>query len=960
MLSDTQWQRAKSIAMDAMELPVSERLPFVIRACAEDDPVRKEVESLLGGSDDDVKLPEPIEAQAAATAPPPSGGSMLVGKRLGRYLITRLIGMGGMGAVYEARQDGLARPVALKVMRAGLLSTGATSRFQREARFLSRLDHPGIARIYDSAIHESELGPIPYFAMELIQNPITITEFAEDQSLSIRDRIEMFERVCEAVHHGHQRGIIHRDIKPSNILVSRPLGQDPTPHGVAQLDTSVGQSAPADPGSMSSRSIDGVAAKVIDFGIARSTDADITLATFETSLRSIAGTLSYMSPEQCSADPAEIDIRSDVYSLGVVLHELLFGRLPYDLSGKPITEAIRIIREVDPFRYHSPDSIVPTDLKVIVGKCLAKEKKERYASAVELASDLRAWLEARPIAARPASRFYAMRLFARRNRSLVAFTLGAIFFGSAALIVTTLSLVRAVAERDRANTAQLSAEDQARRARSASEFLQEVLRSTTYPLMLSEFSDPSISPISGSLRFAPGSNSTSGRAGSMRDIIARARSRLDAGALTDPILGSELRLVTLQLLLGQPGSSEEIRRLMSDSPAEVESCAALLGRTHPSVMVTSLMLARTMWGNGIRPDAIALVEPLYAAAVRDFGPGDPKTLEIGRQLVSMLEKPEQLPRRRVLCQYLLRNSTITNGEHARCTLACRATAAWVEVADGKNRLAASEGRAIVSILGPEAPETDELLHTALQLSIVDVTEVPATRANLLHLAAVRERVLRGVREATGHDARRTFDVAGPLVVTLVQLGEFKHAASVMKQLADDALAAFGPGFHVTTKCQSRVARLLLWAGEDLTEAIELADLAWRNGVAVSGTPLGDYEVFDRATVLDIRRAAGESADALKEVDQIIQDYRSLSGGNLSWFGGYLHSIAATALEQEGRPDEAAPRWEAALEEVNEHQPENGTLRVMVLRGAARFFAVHGPRDQYERVRAMLGRVVPPS
>ncbi len=211
---------------------------------------------------------------------------------LGPYRIIRVLGEGGMGTVYEAEQAQPRRTVALKVIKAGFISPQLLRRFEQESLALGRLQHPGIAQIYEAATADGGFGPQPYFAMELIRGQSLLTHAAA-KHLTFRQRLELMVRICDAVHHAHQRGIIHRDLKPGNILVDES----------------------AQP-------------KILDFGVARVTDSDAH-ATRQTDIGQLVGTLAYMSPEQVLADPLELDVRSDVYALGVILYELLAGHLPY-------------------------------------------------------------------------------------------------------------------------------------------------------------------------------------------------------------------------------------------------------------------------------------------------------------------------------------------------------------------------------------------------------------------------------------------------------------------------------------------------------------------------------------------------------------------------------------------------------------------------------------------------------
>jgi non-specific serine/threonine protein kinase/serine/threonine-protein kinase len=348
---------------------------------------------------------------------------------IGRYRITGTLGEGGMGTVYRAEQDQPSRTVALKVIRPDLVSPALVRRFARESEVLGRLQHPGIAQIYEAGTAEGPHGPQPYFAMELVTG-VPLDEFSHDRQLDVSGRLELFVRICEAVHYAHQKGIIHRDLKPSNILVD--AGGQP---------------------------------KILDFGVARIAD-DEAGGTKQTTMGQLIGTLQYMSPEQVNADPLEIDVRSDVYSLGVILYQLLAERLPYDVSRHVLHEAAWVILQVDPAPLSSVNRNLRGDVETIVGKSLEKEKVRRYSSAEELASDIRRYLRHEPISARPASTWYQLRKFAERNKALV----GGLTLAATILVIgTVVSIMLAL----RATKAEKLAESRRAEAEGSSRLAEQ-------------------------------------------------------------------------------------------------------------------------------------------------------------------------------------------------------------------------------------------------------------------------------------------------------------------------------------------------------------------------------------------------------------------------------------------------------------------------------------------------------
>lgn len=331
------------------------------------------------------------------------------------FRLERLVGVGGMAAVYEATQEVPRRRVALKVLRRSMAGTAALRRFEFETEVLAKLRHPGIAPIYEAGTFDDGAGAIPYFAMEFIEGARTLTQFCEAEGLDLRARLELMVKVCDAVQHGHQNGVIHRDLKPGNVLVD----------------------ANGSP-------------RVIDFGIARST-ADEARGQ-HTTLGQIVGTLNAMSPEQCTPN-ATVDARTDVYSLGVLLYELLCGRPPHDLGALPVPEALRIIHDVAPRRPSAIDSRLRGDLESILLKAMEKDPERRYRTVAALGADLRRHLDHQTVEARPPTIFYQLRLLARRNRAAVA---AAAVVALALVVATVVSIVFALQANDELRNRELA------------------------------------------------------------------------------------------------------------------------------------------------------------------------------------------------------------------------------------------------------------------------------------------------------------------------------------------------------------------------------------------------------------------------------------------------------------------------------------------------------------------------
>ncbi len=402
-----------------LEAPASDRAAVLRREAAHDESLIREVEALLAFDDsqaDDVFSDAAIRdgRQALRVAVDhvmvgADGSSAPAPPTIGGYRVIRRIGEGGMGIVYEAEQDSPRRRVALKVIRAGVASHQLVRRLRQEADLLARLQHPGIAHVYESGFAEFGNERLPYVAMELIHgSPLNV--YAAAAGLDTPARLELLARVADAVQHAHQKGVIHRDLKPANILVvdARPesVSIEPSDRSVA-----VRGAPPA--------SRDLGQPRILDFGIARLVDTDSATTSLHTQVGQIVGTLAYMSPEQVEGDSTLLDTRCDIYALGVIAYELMVGKSPHDLAGRSIHEAARRIREDEPTRVSAIRPELRGDVETIISKAMQKDPSQRYASAGEFAADLRRHLRDEPIAARPTSTFYQLWKFTRRHRVLI-------------------------------------------------------------------------------------------------------------------------------------------------------------------------------------------------------------------------------------------------------------------------------------------------------------------------------------------------------------------------------------------------------------------------------------------------------------------------------------------------------------------------------------------------------------
>jgi serine/threonine protein kinase/tetratricopeptide (TPR) repeat protein len=448
--------REVAVLNAALDLPPAERAAYLEKTCAEDASLRQRVEALLQAydqADDFLNVPPPgLDFNRTEKSDIPMTEKS--GDKIGRYKLLQQIGEGGCGVVYMADQEEpVRRRVALKVIKLGMDTKQVIARFDAERQALAMMDHPNIAKVLDAGATETGR---PYFVMELVRG-VRITEFCDDNKLSTADRLKLFIQVCHAIQHAHQKGVIHRDIKPSNILVTINDGV-PVP-------------------------------KVIDFGIAKATAGRLTDETLFTAFEQFLGTPAYMSPEQAVMTSLDIDTRSDIYSLGVLLYELLTGKTPFDqkeLFAAGWDAMRRTIREEEPPRpstrlstlaadalrqtaiHRQTDApkllhAVRGDLDWIVMKCLEKDRVRRYETANGLASDITRHLDCEPVAARPPSRLYEFQKTVRRHKfgfAAASAVLLALLLGLGFSTWTTIKERRArqravVAERKSESVAQL-------------------------------------------------------------------------------------------------------------------------------------------------------------------------------------------------------------------------------------------------------------------------------------------------------------------------------------------------------------------------------------------------------------------------------------------------------------------------------------------------------------------------
>jgi serine/threonine protein kinase/tetratricopeptide (TPR) repeat protein len=448
-----------------------ERARYLDQACGHDAELRAGVEELLAAYPKAEGFLEPPAGRGPTEPPAPRQDSASEstegpGTRIGRYKLLELIGEGGMGTVWLAEQrEPVQRLVALKIIKAGMDSRQVLARFEAERQALALMDHPNIARVFDGG---TTAGSRPYFVMELVKG-VPITRYCDEHRLTPRERLELFLPICQAIQHAHQKGIIHRDIKPANVLVA-PYDGRPVP-------------------------------KVIDFGVAKAVGQRLTERTLFTSLGAVVGTLEYMSPEQAELNNQDVDTRSDIYALGVLMYELLTGTTPLSrerLKQVAFTDVLRLIREEEPprpstrltdsketlagvaaVRHTEPARLVKTvrgELDWIVMKALEKDRNRRYETANGLATDVQHYLADEPVQACPPTVGYRLRKLVRRNKGPMLAVGLVLLVLVAGIIGTTWGLVRADKARADAVAAQLAEAARAKAEGRAKDEAEQALK----------------------------------------------------------------------------------------------------------------------------------------------------------------------------------------------------------------------------------------------------------------------------------------------------------------------------------------------------------------------------------------------------------------------------------------------------------------------------------------------------
>jgi eukaryotic-like serine/threonine-protein kinase len=922
-LDDARILEAEQVFDAVVDLPAVHRAAALAERCGEDVELRTFVERLLrshercAGSDD-----SRVRLRATPDRPPP--------ERIGRFRIVRVLGEGGMGTVYEAEQDHPKRTVALKVMRRGVTSRSALRRFEHESQILARLHHPGIAQVYEVGVHDDGGGGVPYFAMEHLSNAMPITEHTASAALDRRERLQLFATVCDAVHHGHQKGVIHRDLKPANILVD-----------------SAGS------------------AKVIDFGVARATDADMAVTTMQTDFGQLVGTLQYMSPEQTQADPHNVDVRSDVYSLGVVLYELVCGRPPYDVTGAPIVEAARMVRDEPPARPTTIDRALGGDVETIILKALEKDRERRYQSAAELAADMRRYLADQPIAARPPSAAYQVRTFARRNKALVggvaatfvvlalglAGTSGMYLRAERQRMIAEANEARAVEEADRAEREANRALEHAAEADQVAGFQARQLSGINAALMGTRLRETILANRQAALQHAgqddekiqlllheferhlDGVNLTSVALESLdENIFQRAITAIDEEFADRPLIQARL-LHTVGNTLRNVGLFD---RALAPQERAVEIRRCELGDEDPLTLASLTTLARILNDHGRHADAERICREVLEVDRKRFGDDHRYTLGSLRLVgLTLAQQGRQAEAAQIYAEVYERARRLPDiGEDDLLTLSAANDLGWS-----------------LSYRGRYA-EAETILHDAVdRLRRIGGDEHVRTLETMIALGSglrlqgrlddaerLMLEVVEACRRTDGDGGGLTLSAAATLSEILRDQGRFAEAECWLRLHAEHTLREAWSNHHAAPRTLYLWARLKQDQGR-LAEAEEdyRAALDWLRRIR----PMEGYLILDIVSRLGLVRL--ERGD-LEEAEELMQEAIEKMRTNL---GEYHPDVTLAAAHRMGLLRLAQGRLEEA-----EHTLGEALAARLELFGEGHWETLHSMSDLGSAMRAM--------
>lgn len=835
-MADEFAKRSHELMMSAMDVPDAERSAFVERACANEPRLKTRVFSLLAAIGNTRGfLDTPALGNAVLSTP----GEARPPREIVGYDILGLLGAGGMAAVYEAQQHRPRRRVALKVLRQGLAGTSALRRFEFEIEALARLRHPHIAQIYEAGATKDEHGgAMPFIAMEFVPGAKPITSYAREHALDLRARLQLFITMCDAVQHGHQNGVIHRDVKPSNVLIDS-----------------------------------GGAVKVIDFGIARPTDSQDSRITRHTDRGHLLGTLNYMSPEQGTGN-ATLDVRTDVYSLGVILYQLIADRLPHDLSNLSIPQAIRVITDEPPPRL---GSIVPAargDLDAITTMAMEKEPSRRYSGAAALAADVRRYLNHQPIEARPASAIDHWRKFARRHRAMVA-GVGATFITLLVGVAATARMAyladqaRTTAEQRQAELEQVTAFQESQLigidVKTMGDRLRESLSEKAREAIARRSSDPAgVERDTAELdRLIEDVNFTSLALRNLDEgVLQRSREAIDKQFAEQPLLRARMlqKLANTMYLLGLPDRAEPV------IAEALRLRRAGLGDDHADTLLAAHSLGSVLSALGRHDEAVSILRDVYQRRTRTLGEEHWDTLNTGNALGGALRKKGDLAGAESIWRATLEIRRRSLGDDDPATLGSLNNVGVIYAIQGKFSEAEQAWRELIErrtrLLGRD--------HADTRQSLGNLGMILQEQGKLKEALVLLEEDLAAARLTKSDDHPSTLVMIGNVAQVLKDLKEFARAESLHREALDRRCRLLGPEHHSTLFSAVMLAGVTLDKhidGAASADELTAAERQLREAIAVQRRTIGDNhpESLESIIILSgiLRRAQRtEEAEAL--------------------------------------------------------------------------------------------------
>ncbi|MHC4944606.1 MAG: tetratricopeptide repeat protein [Planctomycetota bacterium] len=861
------WPRIKEIFLEALKRKPEEIDAFLEEACREQPDLRDEVLTLLSSHGQSQKFMEfPTEAGLFSDATE----EQLADIKIGQYQIQRVISSGGMGTVYEALQENPRRTVAIKVMREGIASQSALRRFEYESQILASLRHANIAQVIEAGTHHEEgkeaKEGTPYFVMEYIPNARSITEYAQEKDLSISERLELFLPVCEAVHYGHLKGIIHRDLKPSNLLVDE-AGK----------------------------------VKIIDFGVARATDADLSLTTARTDVGQLIGTVQYMSPEQCMADPAELDTRSDVYALGVVLYELLCEELPYDVRKAMVFEATRVIREDPPKKPSTTKRALRGDAETIVLKALEKQRARRYQSVADLSTDILRYLKGEVILAKPAG--LAIRTWKQVKRHpilstalgmalLAAFAfLGYILFVSYPQIKHQMRV--AEQERLKAVQARIEVELEAENTQSINHFLEEML----------SVSSP----------FYEGPDLT------VPEMLDRAVEKIEDQFPDKPELEARLRY-TIGWVYRHYGQYDDAANQLR---AAAEIGKEVLGEEHPDTLRYIVSLAHVLDLLGDLSEADSMLRRALEIQYRVVDEEDPDKLLAMACLAYVLLKQGKASEAEPLVREALEIQRRTLGEQDRDTLYSMTCLTELLTSQGAYSEGEQLARKVLEIRrrsqGNEHPET---LRSMNNLSVVLLNQ-----GKFIDAESILREVNELERRVMGEEHPMTISSLNNLVNALMAQGRFAEAEPFASRVLELYRSVLGENHPRTITAMNNLCGALIRMGKvDEAERLQRKVIELRTQVLGEEHPETQSAMRNLAmTLLDL----GQSSEAESLMREVIEIQNRVLGKEHLETLRSMNNMAYL-LTEVGKPSEAESLFRKMIEiqnrKLGKEHPD--TLRAM--------------------------------